>query len=534
MKHLFFPIALVFVTTVSFGQSTGYADYADDAFRYSNFNQNNGTARFRSLGGNQTALGGDASNVFGNPAGLGFYNRSELSISPSLNLTSNKSTYLGGITTATNSNVNIAQAGIIFAGGSNSGNTTLRRSNFGITYSQSTNFSEQVIGAGTNRNTNSSIVQPFINGANYGTNGKGYSEADLDNGYNPTTGQADFTEAAAYRLFLINPTDLGANGSGPPYTRYDANVPLSQRAVINRSGANSQFTLAYAGNFNDKFYIGGALALTHLKYTSDFTLTEAPIGGVTFNSYGQNNYFTVTGNGINLSVGAIYKIDPSLQVGATVISPTLFTGINETFDQSVFASPKDHKLAQLYATNKISNTIPIAGNDFTYNLTTPLRASAGATYFLNNGKIGFLTATAEFVGYGGMRSNTTAFSNSADNQDFHDGVKYNVGQTYQNTVNFRAGAEIRAGLLRLRAGAAYMPSAYKLDLDRVAKTDRSTLLLSAGLGIRNQRFFADASGSYTTTKNGFGPYVLPNDADSPTVATTQNRTNVTLSFGVFF
>ena len=173
MKHLFFFLALVLLATVSYGQSTGYADYADDAFRYSNLNQNNGSARFRSLGGNQTALGGDASNVFGNPAGLGFYNRSELSISPSLNLTSNKSTYLGSIATATNSNVNIAQAGIVFAGGSNSGNTTLRRSNFGITYSQSTNFSEQVIGAGTNRNTNSSIVQPFINGANYGTNGKG-------------------------------------------------------------------------------------------------------------------------------------------------------------------------------------------------------------------------------------------------------------------------------------------------------------------------------------------------------------------------
>lgn len=532
MKHLFFPIALVLVTTFSFGQSTGFADYADDAFRFSTYTQN-GTARFRGLGGNQTALGGDASNVFGNPAGLGFYNRSELSISPSLNLTSNKSTYLGGITTATNSNVNIAQAGIIFAGGSNSGNTTLRRSNFGITYSQSTNFSEQVIGAGTNRNTNSSIVQPFINGANYGTNEKGYSEADLDNAYDPTTGQAQIAEAAAYRLYLINPTDLGTKGSGPPYTRLDANVPLSQRAVINRSGAHSQFTLAYAGNFNDKFYIGGALALTHLKYISDFTLTEAPVGGVTFNSYGQNNLFSVTGNGVNLSVGAIYKIDPSLQVGATIISPT-FTGINESFNQSLLASPKDPKLIAAYSSAKTPNTIPIAGNDFEYTLTTPLRASAGATYFLNDGKLGFLTATAEYVGYSGMRGNTTGYNNSAANQDFHDGVKYNVKQTYQDIVTFRGGAEIRAGLLRLRAGAAYIPSAYKLDLDRVAKADRYTLLLSAGLGIRNQRFFADASGSYNTTKSGFGPYVLPNDADSPTVATTQNRTNITLSFGVFF
>lgn len=526
MKQLFFSSALVLVAHLSFGQATGYAEYADDAFRYSNFNQNTGTARMRGLGGNHTALGGDASNVFGNPAGLGFYNRSEVSITPTINATSNKSLYLGSNTTATNSNVNIGQFGLIFAGRGNNINTTLRRSTFGITYSQSTNFSEQVIGAGTNRNTNSSIVQPYINDANYGQNGAGYSEADLNNAFDPNTKLANYPAAAAYQLFLINPTDLGNNGSGPPYTRFDANVPLNQQATINRTGNHSQWTLAYAGNFNDKFYVGGSLAITHLKYTQDYTLTEAPINGVYFNSYGQNQLLTITGNGIGVSLGAIYKVDPNLQVGATVISPS-FSGLHETYDQTLFISPK--------ATIKPNNTsVGVPTNQFDYSLTTPFRASGGVTYFLGTSKVGFITATAEFVGYGGLRASTSAFNNTLDNQDFHDGVKYNVKQTYQNVVNFRAGAEFRAGILRLRAGAAYMPSAYKLDLDRVAKADRSTVLFSAGLGVRTTRFFADASGSYTTTKTGFSPYVLPNDSDTPTVNTTQNRTNIGISVGVFF
>ncbi len=533
MKHVLFSVALVLTARLGFGQGSA-AEYADDAFRYSNFNQT-GTARFRGLGGNQTALGGDASNVFGNPAGLGFYNRSELSISPSVNLTSNKSSYLGSTSTATNSNVNIAQFGVIFAGRGNTTNTTLRRSNFGISYSQSVNFSEQVLASGTNRNTNSSIVQQYINGANTSNNGRGDSAGELNAAYDPSTGQADFIEAAAYQLYLINPTDLGTQGSGPPYTRLDANVPLSQQAVINRTGAHSQWTLAYAGNFNDKFYVGGSLAITHLKYTSDFTLRETPIGGVAYNNYGQNNLLNVTGNGIGLSLGAIYKIDPSFQVGATFISPT-FSGVHETFDQSLFAFPRDPALIAKYNSPNphIPNTISVPSNDFDYTLTTPLRASAGATYFIGDGKVGFLTATAEYVGYSGMRIGTSAYSNTQDNQAFHDDVKYNVQQTYQNVVNFRAGAEFRAGLLRLRAGAAYMPSAYKIDLDRVPKSDRSMVQLSAGLGVRNQRFFADASGSYMATKTGFSPYTLPSDADTPTVATTQNRTNVTLSFGVFF
>lgn len=520
MKHLFFSIALVLVARLGYGQTaTGNAEYADDAFRYSNFTQS-GTARFRGLGGNQAALGGDASNVSGNPAGLGFYNRSELSISPSINLTSNKSTFLGSTATATNSNVNVAQFGVIFSGRGSNTNSTLRRSNFGITYSQSVNFSEQIIASGVNQNTNASIVQPFINSSN----AAGDSEGDLADAYDDNTGQADFIEAAAYRLFLINPTDLGTQGSGPPYTRFDNNVPLSQRAVINRNGAHSQWTLAYAGNFNDKFYVGGSLALTRLRSTYDYTLTEAPIGGNYFNNYGENQLLTVTGNGVNASLGAIYKIDPSFQVGATVISPT-FTGINETFDRSLFISPKQTIQAN-------STTVGIPTNEFDYSITSPLRASAGATYFFGSGKGGFITATAEYVGYSGIRANTS--DPGANAQDFRDGVKYNIRQTYQDAINFRAGAEVRAGLLRLRAGAAYMPSAYKLDLDRVAKTDRSTVLLSAGLGLRNQRFFADASGSYAATKTGFSPYVLPSDADTPTIATTQNRTNVTLSFGVFF
>ena len=103
-------------------------------------------------------------------------------------------------------------------------------------------------------------------------------------------------------------------------------------------------------------------------------------------------------------------------------------------------------------------------NNFQYSLQTPLRASGGATYFLSKGKIGFLTATAEYVGYQGMRVRTSAFTNQQDNTDFKNDVTRFVQETYQNVMNVRAGAEIRAGLLRLRAGVGYLPSAYKVDL----------------------------------------------------------------------
>ena len=44
-------------------------------------NELNGTARFMGVGGAMGALGGDASTIFYNPAGIGIYRSSELSIS---------------------------------------------------------------------------------------------------------------------------------------------------------------------------------------------------------------------------------------------------------------------------------------------------------------------------------------------------------------------------------------------------------------------------------------------------------------------
>ncbi|TAH06805.1 MAG: hypothetical protein EAZ14_12195, partial [Runella slithyformis] len=71
--------------------------YANTALQLSDMTQN-GTARVQGMGGNHVALGGDASTIFGNPAGLGFYNRSEFSLSPGFNMTNKDANYIGNST----------------------------------------------------------------------------------------------------------------------------------------------------------------------------------------------------------------------------------------------------------------------------------------------------------------------------------------------------------------------------------------------------------------------------------------------------
>ena len=519
-KRQYILAGMLFIAGASYGQTGDI--YAGEAFRYSEIQQT-GTARFRGLGGNQTALGGDASSLFGNPAGLAFYNRSELSVSPTLNLNSTQSTYLGSTQSDNGGKLAIGQLGLIFAG-RNDNTGRWHRTTFGIGYNQNINYFNRFAFQG--RNNRSSFVDPILLDAN----SRKVTGSQIDAEYDPNTNQATDLLAAAYQLFLVNGapfTDAqGKPNSGVPYTRFDATNARDQRNTFASSGAQSQWTLAYAGNLDDKLYLGANVGISSVRYTTDNVLTEYVLNGRSFDNYSQRDQLSVRGNGINLSLGAIYKLTPGLQIGATVMTPT-FMSMKETFSQSVSVVAKDPNLASQIR----NNTVNVQPNDFNYSITTPFRASGGATVFLGKGKLGFLTATAEYVAYEGLRASTTDNSNAQSNTDFRNNVRSAVQGTYQNVINFRGGAEFRAGLFRVRGGVAYLPDPYLQRLDNI---DRSRLLVSGGLGVRNERFFADLSGTYNTFKSAVTPYTLPNTADYGSAKITNNSTNVTLSVGTFF
>lgn len=521
-KRIAITAGLFMIAAVSYGQ------YAGDAFRYSD-QPINGTARFQGLGGNHAALGGDASNAFGNPAGLGFYNRSEFSISPSLRLLNVGSTFLGQTTNANRSQVSVGQASLIFAGrGQNS--SALRRTTFAITYSQQNNFANEFVLQGTNNR--SSLLDNYV----ASVNGLNVASGTLDQDYTPpssnqTVGTAGTLEAAAYQLYLVNPTQE----NGTTYFRYDRGVPTNQRVSYQSTGAQSQWGLSYAGNFSDKFYLGGNLAFSRTRFDYTQAYQESFIGGKVFRGFQESSTYSVTGNGINLSLGAIYKPDQNVQIGVTVTTPT-FTSLKETFSQSLSIDPI--AIPQLDAQGRPVNFVPdtrtvdVAPNDFDFRITSPLRASGGLTYLF--GKSGFLTGTVEYVGYSGMRVNTSYSQNAADNQAFREENKTEVQQTYKNVVNVRVGGEFRAGLFRARAGVAYLPSAYKQNLDGLTSADRQRLLYSAGIGVRNERFFADLAAVMTSFKSAFTPYTLNDPRDYGSGLLTNRQTNLTLSVGVFF
>lgn len=517
-KRILLTAGLLTTAVVSYGQ------YAGDAFRYADQTVN-GTARFQGLGGNHAALGGDASNAFGNPAGLGYYNRSELSITPSFRITDVSANFLGQTTNANKTQGNIAQASLIFAGNPQN-NTRLRRTTFGITYSQQANFSNQFILRGTNNR--SSIADNYVANVNSFNVPSGQLDQDYTPpGGNQLVGTAGTLEAAAYQLYLVNPTQE----DGTSYFRFDQGRPAAQQASYQSSGAQSQWGLSYAGNLDDKLYIGGTLNFTRTRFDFTQIFSETYLGGQVFRGFDETSSYTVKGNGVGLTVGAIYKPDQNIQVGVTVTSPT-FTSYKETFNQSLSIDPIG--IPQTDGSFLVPDTrrVDVDPNDFDFRITSPLRASGGLTYLL--GTKGFLTGTVEYVGYSGMRVTTNYNQNAAVNQDFRDDTRNEIQETYKNTVNVRVGGEFRAGVFRARAGLAYLPSAYKQDLDGLTSADRQRLVYSAGVGVRNTRFFADVSGAVTSFKSAYTPYTLNDPRDYGSGLLSNNNTNIALSFGVFF
>lgn len=500
--------------------SATFAQYATDALRYSEINQT-GSARFQALGGNHASIGGDPSAISGNPAGLGFYNRSEFTISPAVTIAGTKTNYLGTDTKESNGLFNIPQASLIFA--SQPGfQRKWKRSAFGVSFSRQQSFQNGYAYGG--RNNKSAYLDNVLENVNTARTSEADLKADFD--ANAQSGPIAYSiPAAYYQMYLINPT----TALGPPYQAVDANSVVDQSGDFTSKGSTSQWTFAYAGNLNDKFYLGGNVGFSRIRYEYSSRFSDDYVNSPELTYIDQFEDFVVKGTGVNLSLGAIYKFNPMFQIGGTLVSPT-FSAIKETFSQSVSAGYVDGKVTGPDG-NLITPTytsLPIAPNDFEYSLTGPLRGNLGATVFFQNK--GFITGTVEYVGYSGMRARTS-YLTSADNQNFKTDVKNEVMDTFRNAVNFRLGGEVRANIFRARIGGAYIADPY---LTRTDGIDRSKLLFSAGVGVRTDRFFVDLAGTFTTYKSAYTPYYLNNPNNYASVEITNRPVNVMLTGGVFF
>lgn len=474
--------------------------YGEDALRFSQY-ANYGTARTVGMGGSFTALGGDASSALINPAGLGFYNRSEFSISPAFRNVSTSASYLGNTLDRNSSKAGLGHASVVIS--KQGKGSKQKRSAFAVTYHTLVNFQNEFAYAGSNNR--SSIMDYFAEQATL----RGATTTDLDNEFDNNTGYADTPESMYYQAYTINPFQGG-------YVVAENSFPVEQQGVVTETGNLGQLNLAYGSNFKDRVYLGASVGFQTLTYNMVTNHQERFPNGEVFNGLGSTDDLIVNGNGVNLTIGAIYKASRNLRLGVNITTPTAMR-VRET----IFSGVQIDQIPGIFETD--FNAIQTLPGDFNYSITSPLRGNVGASYLLPK-KVGVLSLEAEYIGYGSMSLK------DKDNANWSAEQQNAVAASFNNVVNIKGGVELRKSNFRVRGGLNYLadPIANSIGVDR------SKLIVSGGLGYRNSKFFIDAAYSANTSEGSFSPYTLSNPENFDSSLVSNKSGVLSLSVGTFF
>jgi hypothetical protein len=491
MKRLTLILAAALLTFTG-----ALAQNVDDALRYSQIFYT-GTARFMSMGGAFTALGGDMSTLSQNPAGLGVFRSSEISLSPQL-FHSRTSANFNGISDDYLYNFNLGQAGIVSNVISGNGTSGLVSLNIGYSFNKTNNLHSSARIQG--KNTTSSMADYWAD-ASYGTT------------YTDLTGAAGI----AYDAWIIDTiTGTGAKTYGTVFSNYGDNASSDYgqnvRRLISNEGYTGEHAFSIGGNYSNKIFFGATLGISRLRYTGHYEHLEKAdyFLDSDFSDFTYVEHFENTGTGVSLKIGTIIKPTDQIRIGFAFHSPTLYR-INERFYDNITSNFSD------------GGHYEFENNEVTYNyaLTTPFRALAGVAYQFK--KIALLSVDYEFVDYSTIR-----FSETGDNYDYSE-KNLEIKNTLKPASNVRLGGEFRFNKMYFRGGYGYYGKVFKTGELNEDMFNRS---ISFGTGFREQNLNIDFS--FTNLRNEQN-YILYNISSETAMANLTNSRNIfTVTLGYKF
>jgi hypothetical protein len=477
------------------------AQYTEDALRYSQVFYG-GTARFMSMGGAFTALGGDISTLTQNPAGIGVFRASEMTVTPQLNYISSNAGFNGN-TSEDLYNFNLSQAGFVSNIMSRKGSTGLLKFNFGYSFNKTNNLHQSIYIQGIN---NTSSIADYW--AGIGNNDGGTKYYDL-------TGPAGI----AFDTYVID-TLRGENGMGygTVFSNYGDNPPSRYGQSVSRLISNEGFTgehaISFGGNYSDKIFFGATFGISQLRYSSQFQHTESTNTSLPslFKNFNYLDYYEDRGTGYSFKLGAIFKPVESMRIGFAFHSPVWYH-IDEYFFESISSNFTDGSRYE-------SSNDPMR---YGYGLTTPFRVLGGIAFQIQ--KVALLSADYEFVDY-----SMAKFTNTQDNYNYSE-KNNDIHNTLRSVSNFRVGGEFRFNKLYLRSGYGYYGKAYRSG-DKNANQDYNSI--SGGIGFREMNFSLDFGYTHLSSSQVYSLYAL-DDSFEPANAIIDTRQNMfTLTFGYKF
>ncbi|MFL5747517.1 MAG: OmpP1/FadL family transporter [Niastella sp.] len=483
-----YTLSIAFLTLIG---SQAMSQLPEDVIRMS-WNVPSGTARSQAIGGAIGSLGGEITSTFVNPAGLGFFKVSEIVLTPGFTIGHSDGDYRGSGVRSNNVNrFNMSTTGFVSAT-SDPGRQWVSKA-FSIAVNRAANFNNNIYYKGNN---------------DYSSGSEVYADEFSKSGVNlnDTYGSDKLslpTKMAIY-TYLIDTATIG--GIKQIVGRPEYLNSINQENRISTKGGITEIAVGFAGNLQDKFYLGGSIGIPIVKYERRTEYKESdPTNddNNNFNYYRYEEKLTTTGAGINLKLGAIFKPIEPLRIGLAVHTPTIY-GLKDNVtskmvtdhEKLISGFPVDSVTSDYYAETPVSK----------YDFSSPWKFMVSGAYIINgvedvSQQRGFITADIEYVTYGSSRFSA---AEESDDNSYYSQVNSTVKQLYKSALNFRFGMEIKFNTIMGRLGFAHYGNPYENNPVKAGKTN-----VSAGLGYRNKGIFIDLTYVHSLTTDSNFPYRLP-------------------------
>lgn len=461
-------------------------------------NELNGTARYVGMGGAMEALGADISTMQSNPAGIGLFRKSQVTISGGLNSQSgdnaNTSLKYGNSSISFDgdkTNASFDQAGFVWAM-RNGRNSYL---NFGFNYHKSRNF-DQILSAANNL-SNASLNKLSAIKYNMGLSANNsMAWTGVDDSYAKAPGM------------IVNNADGTTSMDYLNGTQY----MFGQRQY----GYIGEYDFNISGNIHDRVYLGLTFGIHDVNYRGNKLYAEDLEGNTTADNWEQ---LKIDGTGFDVKFGAIIRPieDSPFRIGLYINTPVWY--------DLTMRNAYDLTLAQqVEGGQKFDN-----GNssDYDFKVYTPWKFGVSLGHTV--GDYLALGLTYEYQDYGSIdnRVNTGSYydawgyeyDESSSDDVMNDDTKANLKGVH--TVKF--GVEVKpVPEFSIRAGYNYVSPKFEDNAYRdqsiqspgvgyATSADytnwKATNRFTFGLGYSYKNFFLDAAYQYNHTSGDFYPFM---------------------------
>lgn len=501
MKKIYSLIAFLAITVA------GHSQTLNDAYRYSK-TELTGTARYISMSGAFTALGGDISAISLNPASSAVFLSSSASASLDYSWNENTIGFNGGLDQSDNSDFDIGNLGGVFVFNSNN-DSNWKKISLGLNYTPTNNYEESFSARG---NSSNSIDQYFLGYA------QGYeldllqtrdneSISDLYSFLGENYGFAAQQAFLGYQAYVIEAQNDTPDNSS--YYSYIQPGNFDQTYQYAATGTNGKLSVNLGTQFKDFLYLGVNLNSHLISYENrtEFAELNNNTGSETTEVYFGNSLST-NGDGFSFQLGGIFKPNENFRLGLTYNSPEWYTIREETSQYLETNSDLDEYVS---VAPNIINVYP------EYKYQIPSKISAGAAYIF--GKSGLISFDYSYQDYSKIE-----FRPQGD-PSFSD-LNARIASEMQAVSSYKLGGEYRIQRVSLRAGYRFENSPFK---DGIKVGDLTGY--SAGIGYNFGSVNLDLG--YSQTQYDENLPVFETGYTNPTsIDRTLSRAVLTLSFGL--